>query len=1781
MNTIILAHPTAGQHTTVKAIPGSRLSMDFVLEEATVERQGENLVFVFDDGSSILIEDFYVDFTGENLPEFEVGGQIVSGSDFFASLGPDLAPAAGPEAARSARYNEMGNADLASGIDHLDGLDMSIPGSAVSMENQLTAPLMNLGTVNNSGPVSGEGPTGPPTVPPIGQSFAADVRAVMYNTGPNSADHVVTTPIFFKNADGSVVNLAGAPAGSYAVAWSFPADWDNSWLADPVVENGQLVFKLSPQGLQMLQQTGDDSFLRGFVTVTVTMNGQTSEYKVEVVGTQGTYFNSADYDEEYGAVSGLGTDYIGEYHQGSGQNGSYHITSSSKNNDIVLNDSLIGGSYVHASGNPSDMGHDFNTILMNKGVINTGGATAVTSYDGTLRVHDGVSAEGGNASNSIDMGKGQIHISNTSGHGVSASQGSNTISGNQVLVEGSGTGVYAENGGQNSIINTGDKTLTITGGDEGVYATGPGSSNHISNLQGTVNITGQTLEGLAATGNGANYVFGKDVNITGASGQTLPGGGISGAAGIFASGGSINEVTAMNGDVTVKGHRGMEAVTGGSNDVSVEGLGNITVEGEIFGAGALNLSSNNILTAEQGTVTVSASDGSALVAADGSNEVTGRDVNISGSSSGLNAAGVGSNTVTGTGGSITIKGDSSAVYASANTGGAAHVGNTIIGEGDTAITITGGIVGMDAADGGRNEVSGKGNNVITVTGEWNGMSADGRLSANSIVAVDGTVNVTGQIGEGLSATRNGANYIIGKNVNIAGASGETLPGGGISGAAGIFASGGSINEVTAMDGDVTVKGHRGMEAVTGGSNDVSVMGQGNITVEGELFGAGALNQSSNNALTAEQGTVTVTASNGSALVAADGSNEVTGRDVNISGSSSGLNAAGVGSNTVTGTGGSITIKGDSSAVYASANTGGAAHVGNTIIGQGDTSITIEGGIAGMDAAGGGRNEVSGKGNNVITVTGNLDGMSADGALSANSIVTVGGTVNVTGQDGEGLSATRNGANYIIGKNVNIAGASGETLPGGGISGAAGIFASGGSINEVTAMNGDVTVAGHRGLEAISGGSNDVSVEGQGNITVTGQQFGAGALNQSSNNKLTAEQGTVTVTASNGSALLAADGSNEVTGRDVNISGSSSGLNASGVGSNTVTGTGGDITISGKSSGVNASANTTNIDVNNSITAQGDGNITISGGNAGMNASGGGRNSISGKGNNIITVTSDLDGMSADGFLSANSITAVNGTVNVSGQYGLSATSGGANYIIGKNIDIAGARQEASPTGPPTEGAGLFVSNGGDNQITATDGGTIHIAGSRGMDVTGHGINDVSIDGHGSINVEGELYGMQANGASSVNSISLDSGSVSVTANHAAGITNYATAMSALNGGHNEISSDGSVTVSITATAAAAGNAIAMWAKGGGSLNIINGGQNSSVSITAQDGQGTALSANTGGRNEISLGAGSQITIQGNITTDANAASENKIVISGSDNTVTVAGSVALGSLNIVANADNTFTLILQASDMNEFASRYADWLNGLTNADFFAGLTSVQFQIDGEWSGADEAALRDALSDFLSKVDGDKVSFTSPSDAQPEPFSVVSDALQDHDAPGHNDPGHDGAGSHDSGDGIDPLHHDFDSDAYSTLLFASDGGDFLDADESLYDDAMDANYSETGIWDASSTERAGLDSHEGYNTPGQSLVEMDDILREGDDSLDSVLQPASATEETIGGHMVDARDLVDLTNTAALKEAALPVASVAQSRDSSGEDSGARVSEQETLSADVSGEVARQMVENA
>jgi VCBS repeat-containing protein len=118
-----LTRPAPGQQVNVPSAPGARIVLNFPADQATMERVGDNLVFRFDDGAVVELTDFYVEYTGETIPEFQVDGTLIAGADFFEAFGPDLAPAAGAGAAASGRYNTYATGDLADGLDHLNDLD--------------------------------------------------------------------------------------------------------------------------------------------------------------------------------------------------------------------------------------------------------------------------------------------------------------------------------------------------------------------------------------------------------------------------------------------------------------------------------------------------------------------------------------------------------------------------------------------------------------------------------------------------------------------------------------------------------------------------------------------------------------------------------------------------------------------------------------------------------------------------------------------------------------------------------------------------------------------------------------------------------------------------------------------------------------------------------------------------------------------------------------------------------------------------------------------------------------------------------------------------------------------------------------------------------------------------------------------------------------------------------------------------------------------------------------------------------------------------------------------------------------------------------------------------------------------------------------------------------------------------------------------------------------------------------------------------------------------------
>lgn len=175
MATITIHKPEAGHMTTLSTAKDMTITLDFASGEAILQREGDNLVFSFEDGGSIVLTDFYATVTKENLPDFVVAGEPVSGADFFASLDDALHPAAGPaQQAEGSRFHAFDNMALLGGIDALGGLDYGFRNEAVQEDQRIPAAGPLPETVEAVGtadaPLPAESvlpPLMPPLMPPV------------------------------------------------------------------------------------------------------------------------------------------------------------------------------------------------------------------------------------------------------------------------------------------------------------------------------------------------------------------------------------------------------------------------------------------------------------------------------------------------------------------------------------------------------------------------------------------------------------------------------------------------------------------------------------------------------------------------------------------------------------------------------------------------------------------------------------------------------------------------------------------------------------------------------------------------------------------------------------------------------------------------------------------------------------------------------------------------------------------------------------------------------------------------------------------------------------------------------------------------------------------------------------------------------------------------------------------------------------------------------------------------------------------------------------------------------------------------------------------------------------------------------------------------------------------------------------------------------------------------------------------------------------------------------
>jgi len=135
MADIKLTRPAAGQNVVILSARDARMVLDFPTDQISIERpqNSDSLFFRFDDGGSIELQNFYTQYHKDDVPSFEVDGQLIAGTEFFDVFGPDLVPAAGPSSvARGGGYQEYSELNIGHGVGALGGVDLQFDSASQS-----------------------------------------------------------------------------------------------------------------------------------------------------------------------------------------------------------------------------------------------------------------------------------------------------------------------------------------------------------------------------------------------------------------------------------------------------------------------------------------------------------------------------------------------------------------------------------------------------------------------------------------------------------------------------------------------------------------------------------------------------------------------------------------------------------------------------------------------------------------------------------------------------------------------------------------------------------------------------------------------------------------------------------------------------------------------------------------------------------------------------------------------------------------------------------------------------------------------------------------------------------------------------------------------------------------------------------------------------------------------------------------------------------------------------------------------------------------------------------------------------------------------------------------------------------------------------------------------------------------------------------------------------------------------------------------------------------------
>lgn len=1149
--------------------------------------------------------------------------------------------------------------------------------------------------------------------------------------------------------------------------------------------------------------------------------------------------------------------------------------------DITVNGSVTGTDYYGIHARNSNPGGSL--------AITTGAGSSVTGgYSGIMAQHYGQGAlsitANGDVTGLLDFGILARSYNNSTGLNITTGAGG-TVTGNS-------TGIYARHTGSGAL------TIDAQGDVEATdaYGTGIYAVNFNGVDAGGTGIditTGGTVTGPGIGIYALNHAAGA-LNIV-STGEVFSGN----AFGIFAyntSSGSTGlsiESARVTAQIT-----GIEAINNGTGELSILATGDITGTN---GAGITALhyggdidivtlagttvsgNSRGISVTNRGTGTLTiAADGNVQATANGSRGIYAR--NLSAGSTGLDIA------------TQAVSGGASGIYARNDGAGAL----TIVADGDVQAFGTGG-TGIEARN----------NSALSTTlsiaaqavgGTINGIFA--RNSGTGDLTITANGDVTGNVSHGIYARNNN-----GTDLGIASQ--------GVSGGhTGIEARNDGSGALTiTADGAVAGGSSRGIRAHNEGTSltiaaAMAVTG-GNDGIEARNFGSGALTITAN-------GNVTGTSRYGiHAENYGNGLSVATGVGANISGGVSGLVAYNNGSGAS-----SVTVNGDVTGI-----TGNGISALNTSPGTTSLTVTTAAGTT-VSSVATGISALS-NGSGAVTViaqsdvhttdsysTGievfNNNGVDTDGNsvnIAAAGTVTAGwtgiyaynygpGAVNIV-STGEVSGGTGNGiaAYNVLGTDLNITSAQAAGYR-------AGIDATNAGTGNLTILaTGDVSASAaygiSTGIRATAYGGTGLDITTLAGVAVTGAQRGINAVNNGSGTTCIVAGGDVT-----GSSLFGIFANTSASTTDLGlttmgVSGGFSGIYALNGGSGALTvATNGDVT-GGTGFGILAqnSANGTDLDFATGIGA------AVSGGTTGIEARNNGTGALT------LIANGNVTGTANNGILARNEGTDLVVTT------GAGVAVGGAfNGIEARNNGTGALTVTAEGDVTGTGNAGLYGRNQGTDLIAATGDGVALSGGDFGLVAINSGTGELAVTANGDV-TGSNIYGIFAQNAGTDLTIAAGMGG-------------------AITGGYDGIVARGFGSGALTITVDGSVSGIA-----GQGILAQNFGTDLAISTAA----GTGITGNTHGIRaqnsgsgpvEIGIAAGSAVTSTG---------SGYAIDISGSESSVTVAGTLTGGAGGAIR--------------FDDFENRLVLYTGAAISGDVVGGADNDSLSLEGEGSGMFDLGL--------------------------------------------------------------------------------------------------------------------------------------------------------------------------------------------------------------------------------